>query len=308
MMQDLLLIGTFPALAQNLIDREFRCHSLEAVEQDNTLRSAIRAIITRSNYAVPAAVIERLPNLGLIATCGVGYDLIPLDVAARRNVIVSNTPDVLNDAVAELCIGLLFALLRRIGEGDRFVRSGAWRKGAFPLGVSLAGKRVGILGLGRIGKEVARRLEPFGVKLSYYGRSDQKLPYQFEPDLHQLARDSDILILTSPGGRETEHLIDASVLEALGPTGYLINIARGSVVQQEQLIDALGRGVVAGAALDVFDGEPDIDPRFFTLENTVLSPHSGSATNETRLAMARMTLDNLHHFFKDGTALTPVSA
>lgn len=308
MMQDLLLIGTFPALAQKLIDTEFRCHLLAAIEHDNALRTSIRAVITRSNYAVLASVIERLPNLGIIATCGVGYDLIPLDVAAQRNVIVTNTPDVLNNAVAELCMGLLLALLRRIGEGDRFVRSGAWRKGAFPLGVSLAGKRVGIVGLGRIGKEIARRLEPFGVALSYYDRTDQKLDYRFQPDLHELARASDILIVTLPGGRETEHMVDASVLEALGAEGYLLNIARGSVVHQEQLIEALAHGVIAGAALDVFDGEPDIDPRFFTLDNVVLSPHSGSATNETRLAMARMTLDNLHHFFKDGTALTPVVA
>jgi len=229
MMQDLLLIGTFPALAQNLIGTEFRCHPLAAIEHDDALRTSIRAVITRSNYAVLASVIERLPNLGIV-------------------------------------------------------------------------------GLGRIGKEIARRLEPFGVALSYYGRTGQKLDYRFQPDLHELARASDILIVTSPGGRETEHMIDASVLEALGAEGYLLNIARGSVVHQEQLIEALAHGVIAGAALDVFDGEPDIDPRFFTLDNVVLSPHSGSATNETRLAMARMTLDNLHHFFKDGTALTPVVA
>ena len=305
-MQDLLLIGKFPTLAQDLIDTEFHCHSLAALEQDEALRTSVRAVITRSNCVVPAEVIERLPSLGIIATCGVGYDLIPLELAARRKVIVTNTPDVLNAAVAELCVGLLFALLRRIPEGDRFTRSGAWRSGAFPLGVSLAGKRVGIVGLGRIGKEVAKRLAPFGVTLAYCGRTDQRLDWRFEPDLHQLARDSDILILTSPGGRDTEHLIGASVLDALGPQGYLINIARGSVVHEQQLIDALARGAIAGAALDVFDGEPDIDPRFFELDNVVLSPHVGSATNETRLAMARLTLDNLHRFFQDGSVLTPV--
>jgi lactate dehydrogenase-like 2-hydroxyacid dehydrogenase len=306
MMQDLLQIGAFPKLAQELIDTEFRCHSLEAVERDEALRASVRGIITRSNSAVPADVIERLPNLGIISTCGVGYDLIPVDVAARRNVIVSNTPDVLNAAVAELCIGLLLSLLRRIPDADRFTRSGAWRTSAFPLGVSLAGKKVGIVGLGRIGKEIARRLLPFGVTLSYFGRTDQRLDLRFEPDLHQLARDSDILILTSPGGRETEHMIDAAVLDALGPQGYLLNIARGSVVKEEDLIDALSRGAIAGAALDVFDAEPDIDPRFFDLDNVVLLPHLGSATNETRMAMARLTLDNLHKFFEDGTALTPV--
>jgi lactate dehydrogenase-like 2-hydroxyacid dehydrogenase len=306
-MQDLLQIGAFPQLAQDLIDTEFRCHSLQALEQDEALRASVRAIITRSNCVVPAEVVERLPSLGMIATCGVGYDLIPLELAARRNIVVSNTPDVLNDAVAELCVGLLFALLRRIPEGDRFTRSGAWRQGAFPLGVSLAGKRVGIAGLGRIGKEIAKRLAPFGVTLAYYGRSDQRLAWRFEPDLQQLARDSDILVLCAPGGPATEHLVDAAVLDALGPQGYLVNVARGSVVKEDDLIAALAGRAIAGAALDVFDGEPDIDPRFFGLDNVVLAPHVGSATSETRMAMARLTLDNLHRFFADGSALTPVA-
>jgi lactate dehydrogenase-like 2-hydroxyacid dehydrogenase len=306
-MQDLLQIGAFPQLAQDLIDTEFRCHSLQALEQDEALRASVRAIITRSNCVVPAEVVERLPSLGMIATCGVGYDLIPLELAARRNIVVSNTPDVLNDAVAELCVGLLFALLRRIPEGDRFTRSGGWRHGAFPLGVSLAGKRVGIVGLGRIGKEIAKRLAPFGVTLAYYGRSDQRLAWRFEPDLQQLARDSDILVLCAPGGPATEHLVDAAVLDALGPQGYLVNVARGSVVKEDELIAALAGGAIAGAALDVFDGEPDIDPRFFDLDNVVLAPHVGSATSETRMAMARLTLDNLHRFFADGSALTPVA-
>jgi lactate dehydrogenase-like 2-hydroxyacid dehydrogenase len=306
-MQDLLQIGAFPQLAQDLIDTEFRCHSLQALEQDEALRASVRAIITRSNCVVPAEVVERLPSLGMIATCGVGYDLIPLELAARRNIVVSNTPDVLNDAVAELCVGLLFALLRRIPEGDRFTRSGAWRQGAFPLGVSLAGKRVGIAGLGRIGKEIAKRLAPFGVTLAYYGRSDQRLAWRFEPDLQQLAHDSDILVLCAPGGPATEHLVDAAVLDALGPQGYLVNVARGSVVKEDDLIAALAGRAIAGAALDVFDGEPDIDPRFFGLDNVVLAPHVGSATSETRMAMARLTLDNLHRFFADGSALTPVA-
>ncbi len=306
MMQDLLLIGTFPRLAQDLIDTEFRCHSLADIEGDAALRASVRAIITRSNTVVPAVVIGQLPGLGMIATCGVGYDLIPVEVATARGIVVSNTPEVLNTAVAELCVGMLLAMLRQIPAADRFTRSGAWRSGAFPLGVSLAGKRIGIVGLGRIGKEIAARLAPFGVTLSYYGRTDQRIAERFEPDLHQLARDSDILILTAPGGRGTEHMIDAGVLDALGPHGYLLNIARGSVVKEDDLIAALERGAIAGAALDVFDAEPAINPRFFTLDNVVLSPHLASATNETRMAMARLTLDNLHQFFRDGSALTPV--
>jgi lactate dehydrogenase-like 2-hydroxyacid dehydrogenase len=307
-MHDLLQIGTFPRLAQNLIDTEFRCHSLEQLERNEALRTAVRGIITRSNFAVPKEVIARLPNLGIIATCGVGYDLIPVDTASERGVVVTNTPEVLNSAVAELCIGMLFALLRRLPQADRFMRSAAWKTETFPLTTNLGGKRVGIVGLGRIGKEIARRLEPFGVKLSYFGRTDQKLQWRYEPDLHVLARASDVLILTSPGGNLTLRMIDASVLAALGPNGFLINIARGSVVDEPALIDALSRRIIGGAALDVFDNEPNIDPRFFTLDNVVLTPHIGSATNETRLAMMRLTLDNLHRFFENGTVLTPVAA
>jgi lactate dehydrogenase-like 2-hydroxyacid dehydrogenase len=308
-MHDLLQIGTFPALAQNLIDNEFRCHTLDQLERDDALRNSVRGIITRGNVPVTRELIDRLPRLGIIATCGVGYDKIPVAAAAERGVIVTNTPDVLNSAVAELCIGILISMLRRLPEADRFVRSGAWQRNTntYPLATNLAGKRIGVVGLGRIGKEIVRRLEPFGVSLSYFGRTDQQLQWRYEPDLHALARNSDVLILTSPGGKETARLISASVLAELGPNGYLVNIARGSVVDEEALIDALSAGRIAGAALDVFDNETDIDQRFFALDNVVLTPHIGSATRETRVAMARLTLDNLHRFFEDGTALTPVA-
>lgn len=304
----LLSIGVFPPNVHALNTSEFSCHTQEEVEKDEALRKTIRGIITRSNCRVPAEVIRALPNLKIIATNGVGYDQIPIDVATECGVIVTNTPDVLNAAVAELCVGSLLALLRRIPQGDRFVRSGAWRTDAFPLATSLAGKRIGFVGLGRIGKEIARRLLPFGVGIAYYGRTDQQLEWTFEPDLHALARQCDVLILTMPGGQETARMINASVLEALGPDGYLLNIARGSVVDEDALIAALTSRSIAGAALDVFDGEPDIDPRFFDLDNVVLTPHVGSATNETRMAMARLTLDNLHSFFNTGRALTPVNA
>ncbi len=305
-MHDLLQIGTFPVIAQSLIDREFRCHGRQALQQDDALRNRVRGIITRSNFAVPGDVIAGLPNLGIIAICGVGYDLVALEAAARQGAVVTNTPEVLNGAVAELCVGMLFALLRRLPAADRFVRAGAWREGAFPLAANLAGKRIGIVGLGRIGKEIARRLEPFGVTLAYHGRADQHLPWRYERDLHALARASDVLILATPGGRASARLIDAAVLAELGPGGYLINVARGSVIDEPALIDALARGLIAGAALDVFDNEPHIDERLFGFDNVVLTPHVGSATEETRLAMARLTLDNLHRFFDSGTTLTPI--
>lgn len=307
-MHDLLQIASFPALAQALIDAEFCCHAPADLDRDEALRQRVRGIITRSSFEVSARTIARLPNLGIVAVCGVGYERIALDAAAQRGVQVTHTPEILNSAVAELCIGMLFALLRRLPQADRYVRTGEWSRASFPLASNLAGKRVGIVGLGRIGKEIARRLGPFGVTLSYHGRSDQRLPWRYEPDLHALARASDVLILASPGGASTPRMIDASVLEALGASGFLINIARGSVVDEDALIDALTRRTIAGAALDVFDREPEIDARFLALDNVVLTPHIGSATDETRLAMARLTLDNLHRYYEHGSVLTPIDA
>jgi lactate dehydrogenase-like 2-hydroxyacid dehydrogenase len=214
---------------------------------------------------------------------------------------------VLNAAVAELCVGALLSLLRKLPQADRYVREGRWAAANFPLSASLAGKHVGIAGLGRIGKDIARRLEPFGVNLAYYGRTDQNLAWRFEPDLATLARDVDILIVAAPGGRETARMIDARVLDALGPQGILVNIARGSLVDEEALLAALEQHRIAGAALDVFDGEPDIDARFFGLENVLLTPHIGSATQETRAAMAQLMLDNLRSWFRSGRVLTPVT-
>ena len=305
-MKGVLQIGDFPPEVQAQLDAEFHCVSIDDLERDPALADGIHAIVTRSNLAVPEDVVERLPALGIIATCGVGYDLIPRALAARRGIVVANTPDVLNAAVAELCIGSLLALLRRLPQADRYVRAGQWRSAHFPLATSLAGKHVGIVGMGRIGKEIARRLETFGVALAYHGRTDQKLAWRYEADLATLARDSDILIVVAPGGAGTKHLVDARVLEALGPGGYLVNVARGSLVDERALLAALESNAIAGAALDVFDNEPDIDPRFFALDNVMLTPHLGSATHETRAAMAQLMLDNVRAYFRSGRALTPV--
>jgi len=302
----LLQIGSFPPEVQSQIDAGFSRIDLADFERDPSRAGAIRAIVTRSNLEVPASLVERLPNLEIIATNGVGYDLIPLALAASRGIVVTNTPDVLNAAVAELCIGSLLSLLRQLPQADRYVREGRWPGANFPLTASLAGKQVGIVGLGRIGKDIARRLEPFGVTLAYHGRSDQQLAWRFEPELVALARDADILVVAAPGGRETAHMISAPVLDALGPQGYLVNVARGSLVDEAALLAALQEKRIAGAALDVFDNEPDIDKRFFGLENVLLTPHIASATRETRAAMAQLMLDNLQGWFGRGRVLTPV--
>lgn len=306
MKPDLLQIGFFPDFVQEMINAEYCCHDWETVCRNQRLLSNIRAIVTRSNFEVSRDVVMQLPQLGAIVTCGVGYDLIPLDLAAKRNIAVANTPNVLNSAVAELAVGMTLALLRQLHEADRFVKSFCWETAAFPLGFSLAGKQVGIIGLGRIGKEIARRLAAFDVHISYYGRTDQKLDLRFEPDLISLAKNVDILIVTAPGGSGTSKLIDAKVLSALGPKGILVNVARGSLIDESALVDALDAGDIAGAALDVFDGEPNVRPQLLRQKNTLLTPHIGSATYETRLAMANLTLDNLRQFFKDGTVCTPV--
>lgn len=306
MKPDVLQIGFFPQFIQDMLDAEFRCHHWDTVSQDHMVRSRIRAIVTRSNFDVSGEVVEQLPQLGAIVTCGVGYDLIPLDLAAKKGIVVANTPDVLNSAVAELALGLTLAILRQVHEADRFVKASCWKNAVFPLGTSLAGKHVGIVGLGRIGKEIARRLTAFDVCLSYYGRTDQKLDIPFEPDIVTLARQADILIVAAPGGPETVNLIDAEVLSALGSNGFLVNVARGSLVDETALISALSSGGIAGAALDVFNNEPDINSQLFKQKNTILVPHIGSATRETRLAMANITLDNLRQFFKDGTVRTSV--
>jgi lactate dehydrogenase-like 2-hydroxyacid dehydrogenase len=305
-MKTVLRIGEFAPEIQSQLDAEFRCVEPAHLEREPGLANEVAAIVTRSNQDVPEDVVRRLPALEIIATCGVGYDLIPRRLAAERGIVVANTPDVLNAAVAELCIGSLLALLRRLPQADRYVREGRWTAAGFPLATSLAGKHVGIAGMGRIGKEIARRLEMFGVALAYHGRTDQRLAWRYEADLAALARDSDILVVVAPGGPDTVHLIDARVLEALGPHGYLVNVARGSLVDEQALLAALEQGAIAGAALDVFDNEPDIDPRFFNLDNVVLTPHLGSATRETRAAMAQLMLDNVRSWFRSGRALTPV--
>jgi lactate dehydrogenase-like 2-hydroxyacid dehydrogenase len=306
MKPDLLQLATYAPAHQAALDALYTTHALTALDTDPSLAQRIRGIVTRSNVKVPAALLERLPALEIITTFGVGYDGLPLAAAAARNIPVTNTPDVLNTAVAELCVGMLLGLLRQLPAADRFVRDGKWMQGVMPLGTSLSGKRVGIVGLGRIGKDIARRLAPFGVTLAYYGRSDQHIDYRYESDLVQLARASDILIVAAPGGPETNKLIDAAVLDALGPQGYLVNIARGSLVDEAALITALEQQRLGGAALDVFEQEPHANTRLAALGNVLLAPHLGSATTETRQAMMDLVLENLRCHFSGAPLPTPI--
>jgi hydroxypyruvate reductase len=270
-------------------------------------RATLRGIVTSASHGgADAALIESLPALEIIAGFGVGVDNIDVAAAKRRGIVVTNTPGVLNEAVADSALALLLAVTRRVCQADRYVRAGQWGKAPFPLGQGLQGKTCGILGLGGIGRCIATRVEAFGMQVAYHGRHRQEVAYQYCDSLLELAGISDVLVAAIPGGSETRALIDRAVLEALGTEGVLINIARGSVVDQPVLVEMLGSQRLGGAGLDVFIDEPHVPEELYALDNVVLLPHLGSATEETRLAMGQLTLANLKAHFEGRPALTPV--
>jgi len=256
---------------------------------------------------VKADMMARLPHLKIIGQFGAGYDNIDLVAAKARNIAVTNTPDVLTDDTADLAMQLLLNVARRGIAGDRFVREGLWKKGGFPLTTSLSGKVAGIYGMGKIGQAIARRAAAHNMKIIYCSRSQKgDIPYGYYGKLAALAEASDFLILACSGGPETRHAVNREVLQALGPEGYLINIARGSVVKEDDLIAALEAGEIAGAGLDVFANEPDVPAELLKHESVVLSPHVGSATRETRSVMGRLVVENLNAYFGGRPLLTPV--
>lgn len=257
--------------------------------------------------SVNAAMLDLMPSLELIANFGVGYDSVDVEAAKAKGVRVTNTPDVLNDAVAELALGLMLALCRRIPEDDQFVRKGNWLTGAMPLQTQLSGKTVGIYGLGRIGLEIAHRCEVMKMNVVYFGRNKKPdVSYRFYDDLEKMASDCDWLVVMAPGGDATKHTVNQAVLEALGPNGSLVNMARGTVVDEPVLVEMLKSGALGAAALDVFDDEPNVPAELFALDNVVLSSHRGSATRETRAAMAQLVVDNIDAHFAGKPLLTPV--
>ncbi|MBS1182211.1 MAG: ghrB [Proteobacteria bacterium] len=258
----------------------------------------ITALVTSGGRGAEAALIEALPALELIAVYGVGYDRVDLEAAARCNVAVTTTPDVLTADVADMALALTLALARRIVDGDAFVRSGAWPNGAMPLTGNVAGCKVGIVGLGRIGEAIARRFAGFDTKIGYWNRSPKpSSSWQAFPTPAALSAWADILVVAVAGGGDTVGLVDAATITALGRDGLLVNISRGTTVDEAALIAALESGAIAGAGLDVFRDEPTIDPRFSRLGNVVLSPHQGSATVATRRAMGALVRTNLAAHF-----------
>lgn len=264
-------------------------------------------IRAHAGSGVKGDLIAKLPNLEIIASFGVGVDNIDLAAAKAANVRVTNTPDVLNDAVAELTIGLMISLARRIPQGDRFVRDGKWLNGGFGLFSELTGKTVGILGLGRIGKEIATRAQAMKMRVVYHGRNRQEnQPYIYYDKLVDMARDADWLVLIAPGGKGTDRIVSREVLEALGPKGMLVNVARGTLVDEPAMVDLLVNGGLGGAALDVFEKEPQVPEALFALDNVVLAPHQGSATHQTRDAMGALLVANLEAHFAGEPLLSAV--
>lgn len=267
----------------------------------------IDGIVTSAPVGASAGLIDALPQLRVIAGFGVGFDKVDQAAALRRGVKVSNTPDVLNDCVADLAFGLLLDVARGVSAGDRFVRRGDWLRGRFPLATRVSGKKLGILGLGRIGRAVARRAEGFGMHVGYCNRHVvADAPYPWHQTPAELARWCDFLLITTAGGSATRHLVDREVLDALGPRGMLVNVARGSVVDEAELVAALREQRIAGAGLDVFEDEPNVPAELLTLDNVVLTPHVASGTEETRMAMADLVIENLRSFFATGNLVTPV--
>ncbi|MFI0445458.1 2-hydroxyacid dehydrogenase [Actinomadura sp. 6N118] len=265
------------------------------------------AVVTTARIGVDRALMDRLPRLQVIVNFGVGYDTTDVTAAAERGIAVSNTPDVLTDCVADTAMGGLIDVMRRFSAADRFVRRGDWTRGTYPLATKVTGKRIGILGLGRIGQAIARRLAGFDAEISYHSRRPvEGVPYAYAESPEKLAAWSDALIVATSGGAETRGLVSAAVLEALGPAGYLVNVARGSVVDEPALVAALTGGRLAGAALDVFADEPNVPPALLGLDSVLLLPHIASATHETREAMGDLALRNLQSFLSEGRLITPI--
>jgi len=291
-----LQVGHFPELMQAEIDRRFTpTHHLDPKAPPPA--GQFEAILLRSNTKLPEALIKQIPSIRMVSTCGVGYDNLPLAYLKEHGIKASNTPGVLNDAVCELAIGMMLGLLRRIPESEAFVKSGEWSKAPFKLATTLAGKNVGIVGMGRIGQDLAKRLQPFKVEIAYSGPSPKQVPYTYYQNILDLAKNSDVLFLACPATPDTDKIVNTQVLDAMGPTAFLINIARGSVVDEDALLYALQHKKIAGAALDVFENEPNPNKDFLRLDNVLLTPHIGSATTETRIAMTNLAVDNLEAFF-----------
>lgn len=312
MKHDLLMIGSATQSMLEKLESEFTLHKVSEISDlTGYLQqhgSQITAVMTNGHDGVPDAMMANLPNLKVISCYGVGYDGIDANAVANKGIQLSHTPNVLNNDVANTALMLMLATSRQLLRDDAWVRSGKWSElGSAPLTRSIEGAKVGILGLGRIGETIAEKLQAFNCEVSYHCRTERpNLPYQYVENLLQMATAVDYLIVIIPGGAATRKLVNEEVLNALGADGTLINVARGSVIDETALIAALQKGRLGAAGLDVFEDEPNVPESLCALENVVLLPHVGSATVETRKAMGDLTVENLSSFFSNGNVKTPV--
>ena len=307
MAQEIMQVSPLPPFMMNALqEADYIVHDHTHIKDPGALVK-VTALVGTGAAVVDKKLLSMLPNVKLIAICGVGYDGVDVVTAKEKGIVVTHTPGVLTDDVADLALGLVLSIGRRIPQADRFVRNGDWVNDTFPMTRKVSGARLGVVGMGRIGRAIAKRAAAFDMRIAYTGREAKAdVPYTFYKTATALAAEVDYLVVAVPGGDGTKNLIGASVLQALGPKGYLINIARGSVVDQPVLVQALKEKLIAGAALDVFWDEPLVDPELRRLHNVVLTPHIASATEETRRAMVALTVDNLAAFYQKKSLLTPV--
>jgi lactate dehydrogenase-like 2-hydroxyacid dehydrogenase len=311
MKPEIIITARGHAATMTTLQNEFTAHLLSDAPDRNAFlkqhAAAVRGLATFGPMAVDGKLMDALPKLEIISNFGVGVDAINLEDAKKRKIIVTNTPDVLNEAVADTAIALVLNTVRKFPQSEMYLRGGNWAsRGPYPLAVDIGGKILGVLGLGRIGEAIAKRAQACGMKIRYHNRNRKDVPYPYDPDPAMLARNSDVLIVVTPATAETARIINAKVLDALGPEGYLVNIARGSVVDEPVLLRYLQEKKIAGAGLDVFADEPRVPPEFFSLDNAVLFPHVGSATVETRKAMGDLQIENLRRHFAGKPVLTRV--
>ncbi|MEQ6202839.1 2-hydroxyacid dehydrogenase [Sulfitobacter sp. HNIBRBA2951] len=301
-MPDLLQIGGITDTMRERLEAAFTIHQTNRYNAEE-----ITHIVTNGHDGVKPELMASLPNLKMISGYGVGYDAVDADEAARRGIIVTHTPNVLNEEVATTAVLLMLMCYREALRDDAHARSGDWEaKGGAPLTRSADNQTIGILGLGRIGQAIVDKLAPWSPTILYHTRTKKDVPYTYYDNLVAMAHDCDVLVCITPGGPSTNKIVNAEVIEALGPTGTLINVARGSVVDEAAMIEALSTGKLGWAGLDVFEAEPHVPPALRALPNTVLLPHVGSATVETRAAMGALTVDNLLQHLKDGTVISAV--
>ena len=305
---DILVTAPLPPFLYEPLKADYRCHDYYQARDKPMLLAqqgaVVRGLVQGGGTQTPTSLLDALPKLELISVFGVGYDGVPVSYCRGRGIKVTHTPDVLTDDVADVALGLILMTGRGFVRANRFVQAGEWEKRSPELTMKLSGKMVGVLGLGRIGKAIAQRVAAMGMKVAYTGRKPQQVPYEYVADLKALAAAVDFLVVACPGGEATRNMVNAEVLAALGRKGTLVNIARGSIVDEPALVAALKAGTIKGAGLDVFADEPHIPAELFAMDNVVLLPHVGSATRETRQAMGDLCKANLDAYFSGGGVLT----